>query len=274
MLDYMIDFVANIDLSLRYFVALSQNASINAGEYMTAFFTNSVTLAGWFVSNAGSLFVNLYNHSGRIFGNMIDMMKGLWDGLWSYIKGDGFTVDFMPMIDSFNAAVDGIKLPELQTPQLDQLRGQLDSIEGEFLARQIARSLKGKKQTEETGETAIAALDIQEDTEKGITDEKQKQKELSTSFVSLAGLANKMQEQRKFTGAGGGGGAQAMQQMRPAGEMANNIGGRDQINAMQQQLTTMQALLELARGAGIRVAQQAGGVALPNASVQFGATGS
>jgi hypothetical protein len=53
--------------------------------------------------------------------------------------------------------------------------------------------------------------------------------------------------------------------------VANNIAGREQMTAMQQQINALHSILELARGPGIRIAQQSGGVSLPAASVQFGA---
>jgi tape measure domain-containing protein len=269
----VMDFITNFDLYWKYAYTSLGNVIFNMWQTVSTFFQNAVTLGSWFVGNIGQFFVNIYNNVGKIFMDLGKMMKNVWTGVWNFIRGKGFSVDFTPIVSSFNAAMEGIEMPELETAQLNALQGDMDRIAGQLAARQDARRKRSEEAARAAGDNQMAALEIQEGTEKSITDEKQKQKELSTSFVSLAGLANKMQESRKFTG-GAGGGAQAMQQVRPAGEMANNIGGRDQINAMQQQLTTMQALLELARGAGIRVAQQAGGVALPNASVQFGATGS
>ena len=271
MTNLVMEFVADIDLYWQYAYTSVGNSINNMWQTVSTFFQNAVTMAGWFVGNIGNFFGNLYNNAGRIFFNMIQMMKNIWSGLWDFIRGRGFNVDFSPIADNFNAVMEGIEMPELETAQLNALSGDLDRIAGQLAARQDARRRRAEEAANAAGDNQMAALEIQEGTEKSITDEKQKQKELSTSFVSLAGLANRMQEQRKFTGQPS---SESMQQVRPAGEMANNIGGRDQINAMQQQLTTMQALLELARGAGIRVAQQAGGVSLPNASVQFGVTGS
>jgi tape measure domain-containing protein len=272
MTNLVMEFVADIDLYWQYAYTSVGNSINNMWQHVSTFFQNAVTLGSWFVSSMLTYWTNLYNNAGRIFFNMIEMMKNIWSGLWNFIRGRGFDIDFSPMVDSFNAATEGIKMPELAAPQLDALSGDLDRIAGQLAARQDARRRRAEDAANAANDNSIAALEIQEGTEKGITEEKQKQKELSTSFVSLAGLANKMQESRKFTGGAAGGGAQAMQQVRPAGEMANNLASRQQINAMQQQVTTMTALLELARGAGIKIATQAGGVSLPAPSVQFGAT--
>jgi len=280
---------------------------------------------------------NLYNNAGRIFFNLIQQMKNIYSGLWDFIRGRGFNVDFSPMVDSFNAAIEGIEMPELATPQLDALSGDLDRIAGQLAARQDARRKRSEEAARAAGDNSIAALEIQEGTEKGITAEKEKQKQLSASFVSLADLAdqgiqssleaqreeetrrnneaaanNRMDPQQNVDligqladaltieqgiapGAAGqtqaagnaipdlAGTANQMQdalvasrgnqvvrdEIRPAGEMAQGMASREQFSAMQRQLNTMQAILELARGPGIRIAQQAGTVNLPAASVQF-----
>jgi hypothetical protein len=280
---------------------------------------------------------NLYNNAGRIFFNMIEMMKNIWSGLWNFIRGRGFDIDFSPMVDSFNAATEGIKMPELAAPQLDALSGDLDRIAGQLAARQDARRRRAADAAKATGDNSIAALEIQEGTEKEITAEKEKQKELSTSFVSLADLADQgiqssLEAQREeetrrndeafannriapqqnadligqladaltieqsitpgtlgqtqatgdaipsFVGTANQmqdalaalrGNQNVRDEIRPAGEMANGMASREQISAMQRQINMLQAILELARGPGIRIAQQAGSVNLPAASVQF-----
>jgi tape measure domain-containing protein len=270
MTNLVMDFVSDFDLYWQYAYTSIGNTINNMWQTVSTFFQNAATIAGWLVSSVVKYFTNLYNNAGRIFSNMVEMMKNIWTGLWDFIRGRGFNIDFSPMVDSFNAATEGIKMPELAAPQLDALSGDLDRIASQLAARQDGRRRRAADAANAANDNSIAALEIQEGTEKDITDEKQKQKDLSTSFVSLAGLANKMQESRKFSG-GGGGGAQAMQQMRPAGEMASSIGTREQVSAMQQQLNAMLSLLDLARGSGIRIAQQAGSVNLPAASVQFGA---
>jgi hypothetical protein len=158
-------------------------------------------------------------------------------------------------------------MPELAAPQLDALSGDLDRIAGQLAARQDARRRRASEAANAANDSSVASLEIQEGTEKRITEEKRKQ----SGFVSLAELADRgMLAALESNRTAPTGAAQAMQQVRPAGDMANNMASRDQISAMQQQLNTMTALLDLARGAGIRIATQAGGVSLPPASVQFG----
>ena len=267
------DFVSVFDLSLRAFVAMTQNATSNAWQYVSTFFNNAVTLGGWFAGNMGSIFTNVYNSAGRIFSNMASMMRNIWDGVWSYISGGGFDVDFSPMVDSFNAAVAGISMPELQTPELNAYQGELDAILGEFAARQIRRAQRERAEANATSDEAIAALDVQDDQEKGITEEKRKQREFSASFVSLSGLANKMQEQRKFTGGGGVGGTGDIMQGANVGNVNSTM--RQEIDLVRQQVQHLATLAGLANGAGLRVVHQGGGggVQLPQASVQFGVTG-
>jgi tape measure domain-containing protein len=262
------EFVSDIDLYWQYAYTSVGNSINNMWQTVSTFFQNAVTLGSWFVGNIGQFFVNLYNNAGRIFFNMVDMMKNIWTGLWNFIRGRGFDVDFSPMVDSFLAAAENIEMPELAAPQLDALQGDLDRIASQLAARQDARRKRAADAASANSDEAIAALDIQADGEKKITAEKQKQ----AGFVSLADLADRgILAALEASRADRAGGAQAMQQIRPAGDVANNLAGRDQMNAMQQQLTAMQSLLELARGTGIRIAQQAGGVNLPAASVTFGA---
>jgi len=104
------DFVSVFDLGLRGAVATAKNSMNNAWQHVSTFFQNSVTMGGWFVDNVGQFFTNLYNNAGSIFGSMVDQMKNIWDGLWDYISGGGFNVDFTPMVVSFNAAMKGIEL--------------------------------------------------------------------------------------------------------------------------------------------------------------------
>jgi hypothetical protein len=122
------------------------------------------------------------------------MMKNIWTSLWDFIRGRGFDIDFSPIVDNFNAALEGIKMPELQSPELNALQGDLDRIAGQLASRQEARRKRAADAAKATNDSSVAALEIQEATEKGITDEKEKQKELSSSFVGIAEVDKKMQD--------------------------------------------------------------------------------
>lgn len=265
--ELMVDLIGNFDLYWEYAYTSLGNSINNMWQRVSTFFENAVTLGGWFVSNIGNFFVNMYNNAGRIFGNMVQMMKNYWSGLWEFFTTGRLNIDFSPIVDNFNAAMEGIKMPELKTPQLNALQTDLDRISNQLAARQEARRKRAEEASASANDNAIAALEIQADGEEKVTEEKKKQKDLSSSFVSLSQLAEKMQTSLSF----GQGGQQAIDQMQPAGDVAaGGMNGRDTIAALQQQVTALTGLLDLARGSGLKIASSPGGVDLPSASVQFG----
>ena len=291
-------FILDFDLYWQYAYTSLGNTISNMYQTVSTFFENAVTLGGWFVDNIGQMFVNVYNNIGRIFGNMIQMIKNYWTALLNFFTTGEINVDFTPILDSFLAVVDQIKMPELQSPELDLLQGDMDRIAGQLAQRQadrekrrqesLAKSTDTKVEGLAIDESVVAEQDEQAEKQKKITKETEKTNEArNASFVSFSALADKMQQESLGRGgdeAGGGvaagigggnfggGGAAAAVRNGAGGNAQGMQDQKAQMTLMQQQLTSLQGLLGLATGSGIRVAQPGGGVDVPKASVQFGVT--
>ena len=289
-------FVLDFDLYWKFAYTSLGNSISNMYQTVSTFFSNAVTLGGWFVDNIGQMFVNVYNNVGRIFGNMVQMIKNYWTALLNFFTTGEINMDFTPMLDSFLAVVGQIKMPELQSPELDLLQGDMDRIATELAQRQsdrekrrqeaLAKSTDTKVEGLVIDESVVAEQDVQTDNQKKITKEVEKTNQArSVSFVSFSALADKMQQEsfgRDGDEAGGGvgagvrgggggfGGGAAVVRDGAGGNAQGMQDQKAQMTLMQQQLTAMQTLVSAAIGPGIRIAGQGGGIDVPKASIQFG----
>lgn len=313
MADLVMEFVADSDLWWNLYAASLANGVSNMWQTVSTFFENALIIGTWWYDNIIGIFTNIYNNVGKIFGNLIQQLKNNWQSLLDFITTGELKFDFSPLVDNLKLAMKGIEGPKLKTPEMDLLQGDMDRIAGQMANRQTARNKARADREAQTHKTKVDQLKIEDDavasisetaketaeetaeendneektleTEQKITKEKQKQ---SMSFASLADLADKMQESlvkdREQGGIGaivaGGADIGAAAPQRPVDNMqamggkaiADAGGLKVQIDALRQQVTLLQALLALASGSGIKIATQ-GGVSVPSASIQFGATG-
>jgi hypothetical protein len=304
MIESMMDFVVNMDLYHAYIVTSWGNSINNMWQRVSTFFENTVTMGGWFVGNIGNFFSNMYNNAGRIFGNMVEMMKNYWSALWEFFKTGEFSIDFSPIVDNFNAAMEGIKLPELKTAELNALQSDLDRISQQLADRQAARDKAAQARQAKIGEEKVAQLKIAEnvgaeeavvnkdaakennkallakmdleDNEKAITKETQKQteeKRKQASFSGLAELANKMQQdlfgQNRSARNQIGGAAGQVAAMANGDNVMPQL-TRSQLIAMQRSERLQSNLLEQFKTLSAKLGGNQGGIALPDSVLKFG----
>lgn len=263
------EFVIDFDLYWEYAYTSVGNSMNNIYQSISAGMVNSWRITKWFFSNFLTIAQNVIAHLPALMENSVMQIINNFESLIKYFATGEMKFDWSPMVDSFNLAVGELKLPGLVAPEQDALRTDLDRISKQLADRATAREAARFKAQQTAADEQQKDTGAQLKIEEGITKEKEKQK--AASFVSLVDLADKMQQSIL---SGKTSTSSAVSALASAGgtAMQDSIGQTARVDSLQRQVTLLESLLSLAQGTGIRVAQdRGGGIALPNASVQFGA---
>lgn len=242
------EFVSNFDLYRRLMVANMANAMINIWEHISTGFTNGVTIIGWFASNFWTILNNVVKNVGTLFTNYFKQIWNNWKALLDFFRTGKIEFDFSPMKDSFERVLEGVELPELKAPNLNQMKGEFADIEQEFAKRQKARDDAARKAAAERVEMKKTELAIDKTAAAGKSKKEKKNSGSSDAFqkVGLAQLADKMQQQ-----------------------LGANQDSKEQKESARRTAAATQKLADAATGKGIKLAGgNAGPIKTPDRSFQ------
>lgn len=280
-------------------------ASVSLGNQMNNMYqiaktslTNMWNVTKWFFVSFGTIAGNTVANIGTIFVNYFKQIRNNWQSLLNFFKTGKLEFDFTPMRESMEAIFEGVEGPKIETAQQDALRSDMDRIEAQIAKRQADRAAARKKETQEATETQMAELQIADDvvaaTEDEIKEEKKKteekkaqtaeQKKQAAGFVSLADLADQMQQKALeksesnisaiAKSPAGQAPASAVAGMRDvAPQAAPTASGTDMMAAINRQVMAIESLLMLARESGIKIRGMGDRVGPPPSDWKFGGAG-
>lgn len=234
MSEMFVNFFADFDLHWKWASLSIADAMWNGWERVKTFFQNSVTLAQWMFTNFGQIFTNIYNNVGRIFTDLGQFIKNVWKAVLQYFRTGKFDVDFSPIADAFEAAVEDVRPPKIKKPNLDAFKHEFAAIEREFGRRAQARQEANRRRAEET--KAGPASEFKTGGKPGQSGRTTaKGGEQKFQFVGLASLAEKMQQQ-----------------------VNANQKDREQVDLAKRQAAAAEQLNAKAEGQGLRVVMAGG----------------
>lgn len=193
------DMVRNFDLYWQLAYTYVANFAVNAWESVKTSWINMYEIAVWAVNNWQDLLWDGVNAMLAILDNLGQNIRALWQGVIDFISGNGFNVDFKPLLDGFESTIK--KMPELTKANLNQLQPEIDAIYADLdqrheeanqkaeAAKRAAEEARLARETAGGAEQGKFAID---DATKGGTKKDKKDKD-KFSFVGIAELASKMQ---------------------------------------------------------------------------------
>lgn len=223
-----IAFVSDIDLYYEYAYTYIGNWMSNAYQVVAAETQNMATAFSTVFSNILTIAKNFFTNFTAIVSEGMKMVIGGGD-----IQALG------------DKLFEGIAAPEWIKPQMDLLAGDMDRIAQRMADRQADRQKRLEDVRRGQQGDAIAAMEIEE----GITAELEKQtkeKAKQSSFLGLAALAERMQN-----------------------DLTASVMGNGQSSQLASIDQSMQALVGMARSGGIKIADQQSDVAVNDASIAF-----
>jgi hypothetical protein len=166
--------------------------------YLTAFGKNFVILCTWIWDNWRDILATLWSYLKNGFMNVIENIKAFWTGLWNFIKGKGWHVDWKDLSDG---AVNSIKkMPEfvkaatdpmwdkMQQEALDKIKGQERAIDAFAEKNKITAGTKEEDKRKAKG----VISDIVTDGIKPLENIKEKSK--SSSMVGVLDIWKNAQQ--------------------------------------------------------------------------------
>lgn len=155
------DFVSNFDL---YFAVAQQNVVLwasNSINIVSNFFTNAGELLTWFGDNWRDILYTAGDAATTVFMNVGENLKSLWDGILSYIQGNGFEFNPTPLLDGFKSTIKEMpKLSEAAVaetlPELESLYKELARRQSEVAATVANAAIEASAETATSGPVSLA----------------------------------------------------------------------------------------------------------------------
>lgn len=114
--------------------------AIQAFEQIKYYLTTVIpTTLMWFANNWQDIFYTAGNYVFTVFKNLGSNLMSIWSGVVSFISGNGFKVDFKPLMEGFKSSIK--EMPNIP----DRVVGQLEkNLEGSVnrLTNNVASSLE------------------------------------------------------------------------------------------------------------------------------------
>jgi len=160
----------------------------NAIAAVDSFAENIGRISAWIGRNWANMLVDLTDHTGTIFSNLIDNAVTFGRAWWDAVMGNPVNFKFKSLADGFVAATE--KFPELAQPAWVEMAKERDEILGRIGAKEAEyANKKAKRAAEIAVSEKEGAGGGKADKAKGETPEKEKKGE----FADLAAFAQKLQ---------------------------------------------------------------------------------
>lgn len=134
---YLRSFLINAGQSFEYTQTVLKQFAINAVEGFYWLMDAAGQFGSWLAGNWTGLLRDAFNGAWTIAQNALTNIVNLVKATWDYISNPsgGFNFDFTPMLEGFKATV--AELPQIAAPAFTSLQGELDSIMGKMVDRNI-----------------------------------------------------------------------------------------------------------------------------------------
>jgi len=185
------DLIRDWDIYWRLGMEHTKLFLANSWERFKTFFVNVGEIATWFFGDWKEIFVTLGDFTATLFTNLIENIKGLWQSLLNWIRGEQWEFNATPLLDGFKSSIQ--EMPQLTEANVQKTNDRIEELYGQLGKRMADRRAKADKQA------AAAAAGGESGTgEKGAPGPAggdSPGKGGKYEFVGLAQLAEKMQQE-------------------------------------------------------------------------------
>ncbi|WDQ16387.1 tape measure protein [Rhodopirellula sp. P2] len=188
------ELVSDIDLHWRQTVNIVAGAMLDSYQHVKTFFTNAVTLGGWWLDGTTQIFQNLTENGSAIFGSLIEILKAQWNIAIDHMSGrtpnpKAYADAITNYAKIANDLLGGVKLelPELETAQLGGMQGEIDRVNEQLHQRQMQRLDARNQREKEARNQEVAGLEIDDKAKAGkeqyVVDESTEVEEKTTKLA-------------------------------------------------------------------------------------------